>query len=109
MKFLIYTSYRLSEGDLGKTMFCVVGLDGNPKSVHSADGIGVMSTTHAFKVVQKALASGVCDPANGNGETGTAKVTVTKETMSDGTVVCLANTDDLKKVDIGPDAQISKV
>ena len=109
MKFLIYTSYRLSEGDLGKTMFCVVGLDGNPKSVHSADGIGVMSTTHAFKVVQKALASGVCDPANGNGEIGTAKVRVTKETISDGTVVCLANTDDLKKVDIGPDAQISKV
>ena len=102
-------SYRLSEGDLGKTMFCVVGLDGNPKSVHSADDIGVISTTHAFKVVQEALARGVCDPANGNGETGMEKVRVTKETMPDGTVVCLANTDDLKKVDIGPDTQIPKV
>ena len=104
---------RLSGGDLSKTMFCIVGLDGNPKSVHSADEIGVMSTTHAFKVVQEALASGVCDPANGNGETGTAKVRVTKETIVDDTgkvaVVCLANTDDLKKVDIGPDAQIPKV
>ena len=107
------TSYRLSEGDLGKTMFCVVGLDGNPKSVHSAAEIGVMSTTHAFKVVQQALASGVCDPANGDGETGTDKVRVTKETIpersGDVTVVCLANTDDLKKVNVGPDAQIPKV
>ena len=94
-------------------MFCVVGLDGNPKSVHSADGIGVMSTTHAFKVVQQALASGVCDPANGDGEIGTDNVRVIKETIpersGDVTVVCLANADDLKKVNIGPDARIPKV
>ncbi len=93
-------------------MFCVVGLDGNPKSVHSADGIGVMSTTHAFKVVQQALASGVCDPANGHGETGTDMVRVTKETIPDRSgdlTVCLANTNDLKKVDVGSDARIPKV
>ena len=98
---------------MSKTMFCVVGLYGSPKNVHSADDLGVMSTAHAFAVVQQALASGVCDPAHGNGETGTAKVRVTKETIPDGsggvTVICLANTDDLKKVDIGPDAKIPKV
>ena len=100
---------RFSGEDLNKTMFCVVGYDGNPKAVHSVDQIGVLSTTHAFKLVQQALASEVCDRKYGSGTKGNSKVRVTKETMADGKVVCLGNIDDLKKVDIGPDAKIPKV
>ena len=90
-------------------MFCVVGFDGNPRAVHSVDQIGVESTAYALKLVQQALASGVCDRHNGGGTTGISEVRVTKETTADGSVVCLANVDDLKKVDIGPDAKIPKV
>ena len=90
-------------------MFCVAGLMGDPTAAHSADQFGVNATVHALELVQQALASGVCDPNNGGGTTGNSKVRVTKETMADGSVVCLANVDDLGKVDIGPDAKIPKV
>ena len=50
--------------------------------------------------MQQALASGVCDPKSGGGITGNDKVKVTKETMSDGSVVCLADVEDLKKIDL---------
>ena len=84
-------------------MFCVVGLMGDPTAVHSADQFRANATVNALKLMQKAVASQVCDPDYGSGSTGNRKVRVTKETMPDGTVVCLGNIDDLKKVDIGPE------
>ena len=81
---------------------------GDPKAAKDI-GLGVEATNQAFKLVQQALASKVCDPDNGSGMRGNDLVRVTKKKLPDGTVVYLGNIDDLKKIDVGPHASIPKV
>ena len=91
-------------------MICAVGLIGAP----GAAGLNVeqilgMQTTYALQAVQQALASGVCDPESGGGKTGNDKVKVKKQILDDGSVVYVADANDLKKIDIGPEAPIPMV
>ena len=80
-------------------MLCTVALIGKAHAVKNNE-VDATSATYAVRLVQQALASGVCDPKSGDGITGNDKVKVTKETMSDGSVVCLADVEDLKKIDL---------
>ena len=93
-----------------ETLFCAVGLIGAPGAPDlNVEQILGMQATYALQAVQQDLASGVCDPGSGGGMTGNDRVKVTKQILDDGTAVYVADPSDLKKIDIGPSAQIPAV
>ena len=103
-------SLSLTINSATKTMFCAVAGMGAPGAPDlDVEQLLGKQNTYALQAVQQALASGVCDPWSGGGKTGNDKVKVTRQILDDGTAVYVADPSDLKKIDIGPSAQIPAV
>ena len=87
-------------------LLCVVAGMGTP-TVSGEKLVSSVATTTALRQLEKALASGICEVDEG--KSGNEKVAVTCRTLSKGEKVWVANEADLKKIDIGPTANIPLV